>query len=1083
MDIGTLSLAIELFAPEQVKRDLKDIDKLASASAKERDKDNKKTEDYYKGLYKFIKQKIREILRDEKQAAREKAQYEKDFQKLVREDARATRELNMKNAQFQLALMRFNSNAEKKEKAEQAAWWIRFYAEKERTAKKAESEIRRAQRETARQERKDNEANASYQLAKMRDADRRVTDRYYGLSRAQRAIIKAEAAAYREAERMKTAETRKGERERMRIRRNNMLRFRTAIGGGIGITGGFSAAIVGAAAVREVFTAANQYQLLQQRLTQVSETSRDAKVTFNELMDASIRLRVPAADLTELFVKLRQSNAAVGHTVGQTIQVTRAFSAALRISGASGQAASSALLQFGQAMAKGRLDGDEFRSVAENASEVLRVLERYLNETGAGMALFGAKSKITRGEILKFREEGKLTSDVMAKALLWDLAELERRVANLPPTLEQAAASFKSNMIKMVGGSQDLQQAMQNLANSIAKVGDFIGKNGSTIIGIVKTIAVVGGLTIAATRLMSAVSLLSEAWKTLGAAMGLASKANLVIGALTTIASLYSIIRGYGLATAAANEAAFGQRVQTHAKRFTESLYQMAAAMTEQDKATARSNFMNLMSQYTTQAIEARDKIILLKQAIAALPPDVSMKPWSERTEEDRTNIANRTRLNAELRQAEEQLRFANAVMTEVGQTGDALMKGGATPEIVKDVKEVKDTLDEYISTLLTLRKAGIDTTRVNEQLNKVLDDQARIISNTNATQEARAQAFNRQSTILKEMLDQLPDLSKLGEDIGKAIDKSLGQEPSMMKSNRLKFIIDNADAYAESTELLTDADLELVRTSRLVMLAEIGRLMAMKSRTAEQDKALLSLVEYEKALAKILSPDAPDAKRDRLGERLDRQLADMLRLAPGQLITGYFEALGDKVEEGGETLADKMRKALGDAFGRIGPNLIQQGIEKIAGSKAIKQAFSDIIMAIAGPTTVLGGFIKSIGDALKANPLLAGVALIAIGGAMAAYAKSLGGNVSNAMSGRGGDFNNSLGIGGAASTIPYVFQNRPWQSPMQNMATVPNAAQPVTVNATIIGPNDPQAQRQIADLVNNASRRGLVAGGSARTL
>jgi hypothetical protein len=38
-------------------------------------------------------------------------------------------------------------------------------------------------------------------------------------------------------------------------------------------------------------------------------------------------------------------------------------------------------------------------------------------------------------------------------------------------------------------------------------------------------------------------------------------------------------------------------------------------------------------------------------------------------------------------------------------------------------------------------------------------------------------------------------------------------------------------------------------------------------------------------------------------------------------------------------------------------------------------------------------------------------------------------------------------------------------------------------MNITIIGPNDPTAQRQIAALMDNANRRGLVQGSGVRTL
>lgn len=54
----------------------------------------------------------------------------------------------------------------------------------------------------------------------------------------------------------------------------------------------------------------------------------------------------------------------LGVTTNSVMQVTDAFSKTLLISGASIANKSSATLQFSQAMASGRLQGDEFRSMA-----------------------------------------------------------------------------------------------------------------------------------------------------------------------------------------------------------------------------------------------------------------------------------------------------------------------------------------------------------------------------------------------------------------------------------------------------------------------------------------------------------------------------------------------------------------------------------------------------------------------------------------------------------------------------------------------------------------------------------------------
>ena len=79
------------------------------------------------------------------------------------------------------------------------------------------------------------------------------------------------------------------------------------------------------------------------------------------------------------------------------------FNTAAKLGGANAQEASNAFRQLAQALGSGRLAGDEFRSVSEQIPLILKPLADELNTTV--------------GELKKFASEGKLTSDVVIKAL------------------------------------------------------------------------------------------------------------------------------------------------------------------------------------------------------------------------------------------------------------------------------------------------------------------------------------------------------------------------------------------------------------------------------------------------------------------------------------------------------------------------------------------------------------------------------------------------------------------------------------------------------------------------------------------
>ena len=79
------------------------------------------------------------------------------------------------------------------------------------------------------------------------------------------------------------------------------------------------------------------------------------------------------------------------------------FNTAAKLAGASTMESSNAFRQLAQALGSGRLQGDEFRSIAEQVPTIL--------------APIAAELGVTIGELKKFASEGKLTSDVVIRAL------------------------------------------------------------------------------------------------------------------------------------------------------------------------------------------------------------------------------------------------------------------------------------------------------------------------------------------------------------------------------------------------------------------------------------------------------------------------------------------------------------------------------------------------------------------------------------------------------------------------------------------------------------------------------------------
>jgi tape measure domain-containing protein len=113
-----------------------------------------------------------------------------------------------------------------------------------------------------------------------------------------------------------------------------------------------------------------------------------------------------------------------GGTVDQALIVTDSFSKSLLISGASTNEATAALQQFGQALESGILAGDEFRSLRENAPVAARAIADSLD--------------VSLGKLRELSEQGKLTTDQVAKALIDGNKKISEQAAQIPLTLDRA---------------------------------------------------------------------------------------------------------------------------------------------------------------------------------------------------------------------------------------------------------------------------------------------------------------------------------------------------------------------------------------------------------------------------------------------------------------------------------------------------------------------------------------------------------------------------------------------------------------------------------------------------------------------
>ena len=272
--------------------------------------------------------------------------------------------------------------------------------------------------------------------------------------------------------------------------------------------GGAIASIGAGALVAGMVRGAASAEQLQLRLKLLSkeygETERVQQFVAQSAKTFGQSQTEAASGVADVYARLRP----LGTTLDQIQVVYNGFNAVALASGVSAEAASGAFLQLSQALGSGTLQGDEFRSIAEQVPGILRLVSSELG--------------VSVGELKKLGSEGKITSDVLINALARGFDENKGKIQELL-TLSPAQRfkEFRNATQELSNAlGSELLPALTPIVQTATEILRLFGQ----LPGPVKTLAAaVLGLTAAFVALAPAVSAVlalagTGAWTTLLAA-------------------------------------------------------------------------------------------------------------------------------------------------------------------------------------------------------------------------------------------------------------------------------------------------------------------------------------------------------------------------------------------------------------------------------------------------------------------------------------------------------------------------------------------------------------------------------------
>lgn len=225
--------------------------------------------------------------------------------------------------------------------------------------------------------------------------------------------------------------------------------------------------------------------------------------------------------------------AQLGKSQMDVLNFTDALSLAMRTGGRSMVEQKSAVYQLSQAMGAGKLMGDEFRALSENAPIILKYIAREMG--------------VAQGALKELSSEGKITSEIIYNAMMKARPEMEKMAQSLPITMSQAwqqvnnsYKTFIDNFMNGTGGmSQGIASMLQGVGANFGAIANIIG--GVVVVALSKYVASTVAATIATTG-FTAANLSSIG--TLTMMRGLTIAYNVQMGAIALSARAASLATG-----------------------------------------------------------------------------------------------------------------------------------------------------------------------------------------------------------------------------------------------------------------------------------------------------------------------------------------------------------------------------------------------------------------------------------------------------------------------------------------------------------------------------------------------------------
>lgn len=223
------------------------------------------------------------------------------------------------------------------------------------------------------------------------------------------------------------------------------------------------AAGLGVQGFNQIVQMADKMNTLNAQVKLVSKSTQEFTTAQRKLFEISQNTRGSLEATTTLYVRSSRALKDFGYSQQRVLNFTETLNKAMAVGGVGAQEQASALFQLSQTLGSGRLQGDEFRTIAEAAPIILDTIAEYMGKS--------------RAEIKALGSEGKITAEIIFKAMETASGKIAKEFEGMPLTFGQAMQQMENSTMKFVDEFAKTTGAFSGAAEMVS----FLAKNFDTL--------------------------------------------------------------------------------------------------------------------------------------------------------------------------------------------------------------------------------------------------------------------------------------------------------------------------------------------------------------------------------------------------------------------------------------------------------------------------------------------------------------------------------------------------------------------------------------------------------------------------